>query len=141
MSEDLIWWIGAIVLATIIIAALRKKLVASPGFISVAPGVTKTHNVECRFRDGANHHGKLGQDRWSDGQERFSIYLRNLPRGEDPVKLFNENVLVSEFERSGSTFEFRWKGISSEAIPQFEIGEALRIECGGLQLTGVVEAD
>ncbi|MHA7819904.1 MAG: hypothetical protein ACX930_09690 [Erythrobacter sp.] len=120
---------------------LKKKIAESPSTVMTGPGVIKTHNVECRFRDGTRRHGKLGQDRWSDGQERFSVVLSDLPSGSDPVKLFRGTDLVSEFDRTGTTLEFRWKGMSSDDIPKFEIGESLRIEAGELVLEGVVEAD
>ena len=133
--------IGLIVLAAILVLGLKSKFVNSPNVVVTGAGVRKTHNVECRFRNGTSRHGKLGQDRWSDGQERFSLVLRDLPAGEDPVLLFRGNEKVSEFERSGTKLEFRWKGISSDTIPQFEIGEELRIETGGTVLSGIVEAD
>lgn len=120
---------------------LKKKLAESPSTVVVAPGVNKVHNIECRFNNGTNRHGKLGQDRWSDGQERFSLILRDLPAGHDRLRLFQCGECVSEFDRSGSKFEFRWKGMISDEIPLFVIGEELRVEAGGLVLTGIVEAD
>lgn len=120
---------------------LKKKIAESPNTVVAGPGVIKTHNVECRFRDGERRIGKLGQDRWSDGQERFSLNLRDLPQGSDPVRLYREGELVSEFEREGRTLAFRWKGMSGEDIPRFEIGQSLSIETGGMTASGVVEAD
>ena len=120
---------------------LKNKIAQSPSAVVVGPGVIKTHNIECRFRDGSTRHGKLGQDRWSDGQERFSLVLRGLPAGNEPVKLYRGDKLVSKFERSSGKLEFRWKGMSNDEIPRFEIGESLRVEVGGLELTGIVEAD
>ncbi|WFL76277.1 hypothetical protein P7228_09730 [Altererythrobacter arenosus] len=133
--------IGFIIFGVVVVMLLKNKLADSPSMIVTGPGVLKTHDVECRFRNGATRYGKLAQDRWSDGQERFSLVLRDLPPGDEPVRLFRGEALISEFERNGSTLEFRWKGMSSEAIPQFEIGEQLRVEVGSLELTGTVEAD
>ena len=121
---------------------LRKKIANSPSTVVVGPGVLKTHNVECRFRDdNAARYGKLCQDRWSDGQERFSLVLRSLPVGDDPAQLYKGDELVSGFDRTGNKLNFRWKGMSSESIPKFDIGDVLRIEVGGLAIAGTVEAD
>ena len=127
-----------------ILGWLRDKIANSPSVVTTGPGVLKTHDVECRFYTEADNRkrvGKLRQDRWSDGQERFSLVLRDLPKGTDPVMLFRGDEMVSEFEREGSTFEFRWKGISSDAIPKFSIGDHLMIEVGGESFLGIVEAD
>lgn len=141
MTGDLSFWIGAVVVAAILVTWLKRWIATSPSAIVTGPGVIKTHDVECRFSAGGRRYGKLGQDRWSDGQERFSLVLRNLPAGNEPVKLYRGAELLSQFERSGQRFEFRWKGMAGEDIPRFAIGEELRIECGELTMSGIVEAD
>ncbi|MEP5938148.1 MAG: hypothetical protein ABJ239_07470 [Erythrobacter sp.] len=125
---------------------LKKKIAASPSMVVTGAGVLKTHDVEARFRQNGtadnSYHGKLKQSRWSDGQERFSLRLRDL--GHDhggEIVLFCNNNQVSEFELSGADLEFRWKGMSSDAIPQFEIGDQLRVDAGPLSLTAIVEPD
>jgi len=120
---------------------LRNRTRASSSLVVTGPGVIKVHNVECRFRGAANSYGKLSQDRWSDGQERFRLKLRNLPAGEASVQLMRHGMLVGEFEVSGGRVRFVKVVKADEAVPKFEIGETLTIEAGRLTLTGIVEAD
>ena len=120
---------------------IKEKIAASPTAVVTGPGVIKVHNVECRFRHAGTRYGKLGQDRWSDGQERFTLRLNRLPIRNGFVMLYRAGELVSEFEVSENAVRFAWKGMSDESIPQFEIGEELSIEAGDMVLTGIVEAD
>ncbi len=125
---------------------LKKKIAESPSMVVVGEGVLKTHDVEARFRDAAPNSkrffGKLKQSRWSDGQERFSLRLRDLSSDHDgKLRLYRDADQVSEFELEGSAIEFRWKGMSSDAIPKFEIGDKLRIEVGSMSITATVEPD
>lgn len=141
----LIFWILALVIVVIVIGGLKKKLTNSSSLVVTGPGVLKTHNVECRFwsepEQGGVYHGKLSQDRWSDGQERFSLRLHKLPEVSEKVALFRDEQLVSEFDADGKSVNFAWKGMSTQDIPQFEIGEKLFVQCGSKRLSGTVEAD
>jgi hypothetical protein len=141
----LVFWILALVLVVLVIVGLKNKIANSPNAVVTGPGVLKVHNVECRFwseRSGERvYHGKLAQDRWTDGQERFSLRLNKLPAHNGKVPLYRADALVSEFEAKGTSAKFAWKGISDDSIPKFDIGEPLLIVCGSEKLTGTVEAD
>ena len=138
----LVFWILALVVTVIVIAGLRNKLTNSSSVVVTGKGVLKTHNVEAKFRSDTGYHGKLGQDRWSDGQERFSLRLSKLGSDHDgKLQLFRNGEQVSEFDVSGSAIDFAWKGMSSEAIPLFAIGDQLRVDVGSLSITATVEAD
>ncbi|NVE95963.1 hypothetical protein [Altererythrobacter lutimaris] len=131
-----------IVIGILVILGLVGKYGDSASVVVTGRGVIKTHNVEARFRSGTMYHGKLGQDRWSDGQERFSLRLNKLTADHDgTLRLFRNGDEVSEFEITDSAISFRWKGISSDAIPQFDIGDQLRVEVGSMSLNAIVEAD
>ncbi len=125
---------------------LEKTIKKSRSTVMTAPGVLKIHNAEAKFRSTSNDrrspYGKLSQDRWSDGQERFSLTLRNLPDTHGgKVRLLSEGNLVAEFDVSGSTLKFQWKGYSSEDIPLIAIGACVTIEAGSTVLNAIVEAD
>lgn len=145
MTEGPIFWIIAFVVGVAIIAALKNKLARSNSVVVTGPGVTKIHNIECKFRSEGGgrdiYHGKLSQDRWSDGQERFSLRLHKLPAHDGKIFLHRGSKLISEFDAKGSNVQFAWKGISSDTIPLFEIGEQLVIIVGSQKLAGTVEAD
>ncbi len=125
---------------------LKKAINRSQTTVITAPGVLKIHNVEAKFRCASNDrrspYGKLSQDRWSDGQERFNLTLRNLPDSHGgKVRLLSEGKLVAEFNVSGSTLKFQWKGYSSEDIPLIAIGDCVTIEAGSTVFSAIVEAD
>ncbi|MCK0127601.1 hypothetical protein [Erythrobacter sp. F6033] len=125
---------------------LEKAINKSRTTVITAPGALKIHNVEAKFRSASNErrspYGKLSQDRWNDGQERFSLTLRNLPNSHGgKVRLLTEGNLVAEFDVSGSTLKFQWKGYSSENIPLIAIGDRVTIEAGSTVLSAIVEAD
>ncbi|MBV7266204.1 hypothetical protein [Erythrobacter ani] len=145
MSEDMLFWIGLAVLGIVFVAVVKRKAANSSSLIVTGPGVLKTLNIECLFwsEDSGRkiYHGKLSQDRWSDGQERFSLRLHNLPSNRGSVQLLRGDQRVSEFETQGSSVRFAWKGMISEEIPAFSIGENLAILVGDQKLTGTVEPD
>lgn len=125
---------------------LKDRIAANPNIVVTGDGVTKTHDVEAKFRGEdagqSRYYGKLKQSRWSDGQERFKLRLTGLPGDHNgKLRLRLDGEQVSEFEVSGNGCEFRWKGISSADIPQFEIGSRVSVEVGSLTLGAVVEAD
>ncbi len=120
----------------------------APGWslVVVPEGEHKTHDVEARlYAPGAKRgqsSGKLSQDRWSHGVGRFRIRARKLdPQNDGTARLYCDDTLVSEFEVSGSSFEFRWRGDVTDDMPKFEIGQTIRLEAGSTVLTGVVEPD
>ncbi len=125
---------------------LEKAINRSRVTVMTAPGVLKIHNVEAKFRgvpnDRRSPYGKLSQDRWSDGQERFNLTLHNLPENHGgKVRLLCEGNLVAEFDVSGATLKFQWKGYSSEDIPLIAIGERVEVEVGSTVLSAIVAAD
>ncbi|MEP2735781.1 MAG: hypothetical protein ABJP34_05735 [Erythrobacter sp.] len=120
---------------------LRKKVADSPSLVVLDKDTKKTVDLECPFKAGDAYHGKLKQDRWNDGQERFSIRLHDLPPGSDPVKIYRGYTLVAEFEREGPKLDIRQKGMADDKIPEFRIGERLQIEVGGLKCDGIVRPD
>jgi len=125
---------------------LKRKITSSPIMVMTGPGVLKTHDVEAKFRQdisgGNRYFGKLVQSRWSDGQERFSLRLRGLASGHDgKLRLYRDGDQVSEFDLAGSAIDFRWKGMSSDTIPKFEIGDRLRIDVGPMSIAAIVEPD
>ncbi len=113
--------------------------------MTTTAGVLKTHNIECNFwSDGKGkrvYHGSIAQDRWSDGQERFSLNLYKLRGHEGTVALYRGDERIADFETAGTRARFAWKGIAGENIPKFEIGEELSIRFGGQTITGIVEPD
>ena len=124
----------------------REKVASAPALVVTGPGVFKTRNVEAKFRDergSPSLRGKLGQDGWSDGQERFTLRLRGLPDAPcGPIQLYRGSRLVAEFDHAGARFEFEWKGYrSTSVVPEFEIGDLLTIEVGDVSLSATVQAD
>lgn len=121
---------------------ISRKFRNSASVVVTGPGVLKTHDVEAKFRLNGKYHGKLAQSRWSDGQERFILRLRGLMADHDgQVRLFRNVDQVSEFEITGSALSFEWKGMSSDDIPKFEIGDQVRVDIGSMSLLATVEAD
>lgn len=140
--SPLVWIIaGAIVVG--LAWLLKNKAANSANVIVTGPGVLKTHDVEAKFRSESRKFlGKLAQSRWSDGQERFSLRLQGLTADHGgKLSLYRNGDLVSEFDISGSAITFRWKGISSDAIPKFEIGDQVRVDVGAMSLSAIVEPD
>ncbi len=114
----------------------------SSGVIVTGPGVRKIHDVECKFRSGSTYHGDLDQSRWSDGQERIEMNLRNLPgQYTGAVRMLKNGQHVADFDAANGQIRFAWKGQSDADTPRFEIGDEVRLELGGQTLTGIVEAD
>ncbi len=125
---------------------LKDKIASSPHVVVVGKGAHKTHNVECRLLSAnpvrGEPFGKLSQDRWSDGQGRFKLYLRDLPADlNDKAMLYFRNEQVAEFDVSGGKLEFAWKGTTTDDMPKFEVGEELRVEIGSVSLSGIVKLD
>ena len=129
----------------VILVWLKNNVSASASVVTTGPGVLKVHNVECAFwSEGAGKgvfHGKLSQDRWSDGQERFKLYLHKLPAGLETLRLYQGDTAIADFAVEGSKVRFASKGKVDESKPQFEIGTALEIRSGDFVLRGIVEAD
>ena len=135
---------GSIV-ALLIIGAMfwmMRKGKDSASVVVTGPGVLKTHDVECKFRSGGAYLGQLSQSRWSDGQERFTLNLRNLPeRHSGTVAMHYKGGHVADFEAKSGKIAFAAKGMVDDGKPQFDIGEEVRLEFGGHTLSGIVEPD
>ena len=135
-------WIIIAGLGLALVLWIKSKAANSSSMVVTGPGVLKTHDVEAKFRKDGRYLGKLAQSRWSDGQERFSLRLRGLTADHDgKLRLFRNADQVSEFDISGSAINFGWKGKSSDAIPQFEIGDQVRVDVGAMSLVATVEPD
>lgn len=111
--------------------------------VVVPPGEHKVQDVEAKlYALGGSFVGKLWQDRWSHGEGRFRVQVRKVPTGHDgKARLYRDGTLVSEFDVSGRTFDFKWRGQITDEMPQFEIGQKVRVEIGELAAEGVVEPD
>lgn len=131
-----------ILLGFVIVIIALAKMKGSASMVVTGPGVRKIHDVECKFRTGAQYHGDLDQSRWSDGQERFSINLRKLPGAySGPVSMLHNGAHVADLEAKYGKLDFGWKGMADTDNPKFAIGDEVRLEFGGHVLRGIVEAD
>lgn len=126
---------------------LFKRTAKSGWALVVVPeGEHKIHDVEAKlYAPGTGRGrlcGKLMQDRWSHGVERFRLRARNLPSSADGMaRLFRDDELVSEFATTGGSLDFKWRGEVTDDMPRFEIGQKIRLVAGQTTLEGVVEPD
>ena len=114
--------------------------------VVVPPGEHKVQDVEAKLyapaANGKVFAGKLWQDRWSHGEGRFRVQVRKLPAGhEGKARLYRDGELVSQFEVSGRVLDFKWRGQVTGEMPQFDIGQKVRVEIGGWAAEGIVEPD